>query len=757
MAISRLQASLAAATNEVTVAAANINFDFTLVKCEAPKEYQGLGNALSAVRKERAETGTAHITARRLGALFEDVCPPTPLLVKAYGSRVSEIAEEAKKKYGKDTKGIFADHAGIDGTSIWAAATSSTAALHVQLLACMLARAWDPPEATSAWVELVKERKKDIALRFENEEEIRYSTLTAASQAEIPREHLAEWDRSARAWLRTADSIKQWEQTQLRLVLDNVNTLVNRDYKVLPSVLGAWKSALVSMEALVGGMAQSSNSGPTILALSAWHLYPDVLVVGDSTKDIEFKDTAIAPGAILTVGLDEASPTTGNEPRGIQWSLSLAHLRHYGHPMQVESQLTPDPSRIRFPEFMHAVLGFLFGNWQIHTSGACEKAARFIVSFRGALEKGFNEDKTVSFYEEAAKALNNPHHWVNLLAEAAWSFLNGTKNDQDTAARLVRLGLRRWTKFFCHSRLAPFFGLNTTDSFLHCLKGSHKRVNYLKQVFSNRPIRGCRIMLYRDDSLQIPNDVDLEKYATMIPAPEMAGVNGTTEREPWPVYRYIRWEEDSVEHGDSFEESLVLVDPTVFNLGGEATICFSRTAGDPKQKLCKVLGDSYTAAVFEESTAPPPGISIEDIVHHLDAGNFSVQQLWWQIMSNGSGSHSDAYYLTLAPASMASVIYNLLPEATLPVRILNNNLSQTKWFSSLRGHGSEKPSTQLARKMAQSLCAVDPNFLHRGIAMSCIAYMDSGLDLDPNLLRDATALSSGDSLYIPMRVSTKPL
>lgn len=85
----RLQAALASATNELTIAAANINFDFTLVKCEAPKEFQPLGSTLSKTRKENAEGGTAHITARRLGVLFGGILPPTPNLVKSYGTRAA--------------------------------------------------------------------------------------------------------------------------------------------------------------------------------------------------------------------------------------------------------------------------------------------------------------------------------------------------------------------------------------------------------------------------------------------------------------------------------------------------------------------------------------------------------------------------------------------------------------------------------------------------------------------------------------------
>jgi len=192
MPLGKLQAALAAATNEVTVAAANINFDFALIKCEAPKEYHVLGDALSKRRKEQAESGSTHLTARKLAALFEGVCPATPNLIKAYGTRVSEIAEAAKE-FSEPTEGIFAGFTGVDGTSIWAAATSSSTALQVQLLACMLARAWSPQEATSIWFELVKERRLEIAKRYENSEEIRFATLTAATQSEISRQNLSRY------------------------------------------------------------------------------------------------------------------------------------------------------------------------------------------------------------------------------------------------------------------------------------------------------------------------------------------------------------------------------------------------------------------------------------------------------------------------------------------------------------------------------------------------------------------------------------
>jgi hypothetical protein len=39
--------ALTSVSNEITVTAANFNIDFTLMKVEAPQEYQDLGAALS--------------------------------------------------------------------------------------------------------------------------------------------------------------------------------------------------------------------------------------------------------------------------------------------------------------------------------------------------------------------------------------------------------------------------------------------------------------------------------------------------------------------------------------------------------------------------------------------------------------------------------------------------------------------------------------------------------------------------------------
>ena len=60
----KLTNSLMQVSQENTLALANFNFDFSIIKYDAPEQYCGLGEALSVRRNGNAEDGAIHITAR---------------------------------------------------------------------------------------------------------------------------------------------------------------------------------------------------------------------------------------------------------------------------------------------------------------------------------------------------------------------------------------------------------------------------------------------------------------------------------------------------------------------------------------------------------------------------------------------------------------------------------------------------------------------------------------------------------------------
>lgn len=197
--IGRVVISALSGTQEITAGLANFNFDFSLVKVAAPAEYQSIGQHLSKKRKLSAEDGSIHRTARKLGALFEGSLPGIPNLIRAYGLRASEVTENPEHKMPEDRRhGPMDDHIGLDGKAHWAAATSGPSALAVLLLACMIARSFTKSgEAVALWSEIVAARKAVLQEQL-NGQTINVNSLTA-SQVEITREALAEWDASARS------------------------------------------------------------------------------------------------------------------------------------------------------------------------------------------------------------------------------------------------------------------------------------------------------------------------------------------------------------------------------------------------------------------------------------------------------------------------------------------------------------------------------------------------------------------------------
>lgn len=242
--------------NELTVALASMNFDFSLIRVDAPEEYHGLRDSLSINRLKEAEEGQFHATARRLGGLFGAIIPPIPNLIAAYGTRASEISSSLKdQNQARFCSGIFQAQAGPDGTSIWAAATSGKDALAVHLLACLLARVWRSPEAISIWAEIVDRRAQEIRGQFDNLGSVEVASINAAGQI-FTRQQLAAWDASARSWLQTADAANYLKQTQLNLIINNVGLPVNHLSDPYASVTKAWISALSGMEKMAQGIPQ---------------------------------------------------------------------------------------------------------------------------------------------------------------------------------------------------------------------------------------------------------------------------------------------------------------------------------------------------------------------------------------------------------------------------------------------------------------------------------------------------------------------
>lgn len=438
--IGKITNSLLSATNENNVSLININLDVSLFRCEPPPEFTPVASALTHQRRKEAENGKLHKTASRLGFLFHDILPDTPKLIKAFGTRISEIlAHPDVNPVGKEEDGPFRDFIGVDGTSIWAAATSGPAAIAILLLSCMLARAWDAKTATSIWFELIEERKRQIKVMVEANKVVSPLSYVAAQQ-DITRDDLATWDASARSWLRRADHCMSFQQTQFALIADNISVPFPGGTSTFDKVVRAWTRSMEVLEKLLQNLPQQACDRSVLLGIASWHLYPNLLVFQKEAKKVDLKDTLFPPSGVLSLGLEYTGSPADSFMR---WSLALSHLRFYGGPVVVQS--SEAMSRLPFGDLWLIVLGVVFRQWRISYA---------------------NFGDAISWFQELAVILDHPE--TANLCQLSWliqicSAVRGLSQEKmSTASRLVKYGWRRATQLLGNEKdkYPPFFGLS---------------------------------------------------------------------------------------------------------------------------------------------------------------------------------------------------------------------------------------------------------------------------------------------------------
>lgn len=763
MSLQRFANSIFGLTQETSLALANIHFDFSLYKVEAPVEFQGLGRELTARRKQAAEEGTPHITARKLGALFRLALPSTPALVKAYGRRATEIASrrDVNPKATPSHHGLFADHVGIDGTSLWAAATSGPDAVAVHLLACMLARMWSTPEAISIWVELVDQRKAELAAV--NDTEASYLECLEASRILVLREQLAEWDASARAWLRAADQAMDTKQKQLMLILDNVNIPVNNKLAVYHSVLQAWTSAMVALDHLVQGIPQSIQDGGVLVGLASWHLYPDIVVLGDSQTEVVQRDDLITAGGLVTIGLQ----LKGHESSGVYWSLPLSRLRYYGRPVVAKRYLDAQARQLTVDQLTLVVFGLVTQHWGMD--------AKDIASCLTCV------------WDRVSKAAGNvcspgTPHWFGLFAKASHEILDEDGLSGRVVTQLMRLGRKQAPDFVCPgSRLQhipPMFGLLSFSTFFGPLTTTGKievlrslaakfaphvpdatfiiRVGYRRLISdweyaTALPIRRSSVKRSAEDQddsgsstgvsssghirwLEKPNTWDAKRARSM--GEEVIIMNDTKAR----MYCYsstVTWEEPldalfllseahqkakwSLEADEELEESGLVQARFRYLAGDEDSVSLFWTPGFYNKKDLpeyEQLTPSHLIAAAKNSW--------------LD-GDALVKDL--QDLIRGFPE----LYKSLRILASVSSIYKLLPLATINLGVLSTPLHSMAW-------ATESESPPSAEEDKDRFSMLTPSWPR---TFACIAFFESGtLALAPIDCQNVMAISVGDSLYV---------
>ncbi|KAF5231054.1 hypothetical protein FAUST_9495 [Fusarium austroamericanum] len=691
-------------------------------------------------------------------------------------------------------------------------------AISAHLLACMLARIWTASEAEAIWDEIIQVRKR-LLLETELSDPL-LPAANLAAQIEITRSQISSWDASARAWLEVADRSRLRQQKQLLLLVERAGIPLAQGSDTYSSVIEAWVTALKTMEAVVSGVAQSIRDASIILALTSWHLYPDMFVLGAGPDPVVQHDPLLPTEAKVTLG--QSSYTPGADSLAC-WSLPLAYLKYYGDPVLTTRTIGESTSRLSISEFAHVVFGSVIANWGIY-GRSVDQAAEFFVALNAYLIK------KEGYHNRGRRS------WMKLLAEAADGYLTSSGIERQTIHSLIMRGHRRYKTFLSveNDTWRPLFGINDVNTLMKLVKSREDRVSVLRLAAKGLTRAG-------PDSLMIryarPRDQSTEDSHFSNALPFQREAYG--DKGPWeyatalkrgynPKKRKFEPEKDLSGHvrwtskdsasipGCSFGEEHRNLDTVTistltnrsFKWSSISDLSFMSSGATPfeEQRYECILGDPADAAIFKRSETQVDGsemldieailtvlyedwIDVEELVDLLDlAGQFQVPRL-------------PQYLHCLRAIAAAADVYELTPGASLSTHIFSSPLKDALWMPSGRDNQPSSPQTECSTlNLDQELQAkgsliygttLDPRMLSikpslspvsntdtmkfrsddtettcrqlttyeltRPQAFSCIAMFENrNVNIDPNNLEQVMAISTGNSIYVAMPLICDP-
>lgn len=284
-----------------------------------------------------------------------------------------------------------------------------------------------------------------------------------------------------RAWLRSADTAYEKKQKQLMLIVNNLGGSLASGSDIYRIVVDAWRNAMGLMEKIVLGMPQSVEHPELMLALSSWHLYPDMTILHGKVKTVRQNDPLITAGGIITLGLH--NPTISND-LGITWSLPLSHLRYYGKPATRTGVVGIKRSRVSMDELLFVALGCVTNGWG-SDSADLNRCARFI----DAMRRNFVRNR----------GYIDPPRWLQVLGKAALNYLSLDPQSQKEADRLVAFGRRRCSTFLAISKqnLPDVFNLRDPARLLRMIKDPESGIAWLRKIAVNNVVERQQGMLER--------------------------------------------------------------------------------------------------------------------------------------------------------------------------------------------------------------------------------------------------------------------
>ena len=495
---------------------------------------------------------------------------------------------------------------------------------------------------------------------------------------------------------------------------------------------------MTAMNDLIQGKPQSVQSGALLLALSAWHLYPDISVQSTSLQFIKQADPLVDQGGIITVGIQ--TRTSGSDD-GVYWSLPLAHLRFYGKPVVTTQHNGISRTQITYAQFLCVVLGSLFGFWRILECDV-DIAAEIIVRLAAA-NKAFAESNSAKEYRRLAT------FEIGTLGRAAQLYLSSKGSLRNEYARLLAYGRRRFSDFLGKKDDRPlqFFGLADVSTVLS-----------LFRLFAGGMLRDGQLDFLRRWTRERENDLTgailcYQNNAHSFSCTSLSESRTNAKRKlsgaQVPSHQpNLHWLSSGTEnHEESLSESPVAEKKKgrFFAPGPEEKpIPHEFICGEPsKAAIYRPIKPRYRRKVEELSIRP------KELLGLLRDGLLSDEILSIEIKTSVARGTSPKFVSSLLALEFAGRIYEHLQDAKIDMQVFLRGLYASRYASRLE--------IQDLRRETKKQNSTDMAIVSLKSAFSCIILFQTGrVDMDPEDLEGAMAISHSDSIFAARSILVDP-
>ena len=467
------------------------------------------------------------------------------------------------------------------------------------------------------------------------------------------------------------------------------------------------------MEALLNNSPIAMPSGDIFLALSSWHIYPDLNVL-EASKMVRQADPLVPENGILTIGMQQPL-SSSTQSNGLRWSLPLAHLRFYGDPVTRTAVIRKEGFRLHLAEFQMAVLGSLLGGWRV-PDRQLERAIKWVARISKTVISVIPKDFTMT-----------EKSFLAILGRAADSFLDSVELERKINVQLLSLG-RKCPDFLGRPSI-PFFGLCEVQRVLDMTRSTEYKLKTMRSLAAATNMGWDRVIIrYMND------ETGMEEYASAVAQERSVGKRTTSPEETKPNTCHVRWihgrRQASAGHGTtnsasgsngrmplhreiddallSQREKYMALGEHVRSIEEEPLRSLVRTAegrrviwgipqflssldtqydhwNGPVKHYEHWVGDPEIAAMFIRMDHAKPSasrITFEELSDFTDQDVFEPVFMA-KALSEYFQTLEESYRSSLRAFSIMVSIYEDLPRATVDIRVLESQLAKSEWVTSV--------------------------------------------------------------------------